>query len=115
MHKPTQEQIVSADYGSYPDDYKTIVSSYVERTLIDPNSMLLTDWRGPSRGYVYDYSGAYFGYRVCVEVNAKNRMGGYIGRQPFFFMLHNGRIIKSEGGYAYGTIGASNVETACNF
>lgn len=85
MHKPTQEQIVNADYGTYPDDYKAIVSSYIDRTLIDPDSMRLSDWKGPSRGYIYDYSGAYFGYRVCAEVNAKNRMGGYVGRQPYFF------------------------------
>ena len=37
----------------------------------------------------------YFGYKVCLYVNAKNRMGGYTGRLLHFLMIKNGTVILS--------------------
>jgi hypothetical protein len=115
MNKPTQEQIAAADYGLLPEDYKTVIQTYMPRILLDPYSAVFSHWRGPSRGYAYDQNGSYFGYRVCVEVNAKNRMGGYVGSQPYFFLLNNGRVMMIQGGYRYGTIGAEEISKICNF
>ncbi len=113
MNKPTPEQLANANYGSYPSDYKDVIQNYFARVLIDPYSAVYSEWRGPAQGYVYDMSGVYFGYRVCVEVNAKNRMGGYTGSAPYFIIINNGHILKSEGGWSYGTIGAEKVNKAC--
>ncbi len=115
LNKPTQLQIDNADYGSCPGSYKELIESRVKRRLIDPYSAVFSEWRGPSKGYFYDINGSYFGYRVCCEVNAKNRMGGYTGSQPFYFLIRNGQVIKQEGGYRYGTIGAERVSSYCNF
>jgi hypothetical protein len=114
-HKPTPEQIAVADYGSYPEDYRQIVEDYMKKILIDPYSAVYEDWHGPSKGYFYDMSGTYYGYRVCVEINSKNRMGGYVGSKPFFFMIKDGRVVKMEGGYSYGTVGAEMMRNLCNF
>ncbi|MGY4312852.1 hypothetical protein [Bradyrhizobium sp. JR3.5] len=32
------------------------------------------------------------GAMVCGLVNAKNRMGGYVGRKPFYYMAINGEV-----------------------
>ncbi|WP_298439215.1 hypothetical protein [Geobacter sp.] len=90
IHKPSPEEVKNANYGSYPREYQEVIKSYFEQTLIDPYSAVYSRWRGPSKGYMYDITGAYFGYRVCVDVNAKNRMGGYTGNQPYFFVIVNG-------------------------
>jgi hypothetical protein len=113
IHKPTDYEAAKADYGSYPKNYEFIVRDYFSRVLFDPESAQYRDWRGPSQGYVYDISGCFYGYRVCVLVNAKNRFGGYVGTVPYFFVVHNGGITKVEGGNQYGTIGAENVENIC--
>lgn len=115
VNKPTPEQIASANYGKYPDDYKEIVQRYVSRILIDPDSAKFSEWRGPSQGYWYDYGSTFFGYRICVEVNAKNRMGGYTGRQQYYFLIKDGLIVKTDGGYRWGTIGQERISSACNF
>ena len=113
IHKPTSEEAAKAEYGSYPKDYELIVRDYFSKVLFDPESAQFRDWRGPSQGYIYDISGCYYGYRVCVLVNAKNRFGGYVGAVPYLFVLNNGRIAKIEGGNQYDTIGAENVENIC--
>ena len=109
VHKPTPEQIATADYGSYPNNYRQVVEDYMRKILIDPYSAVYEGWCGPSAGYYYDWSGTYFGYRVCVEINSKNRMGGYVGSKPFYFMINNGTVVKMYGGYSYGTVGAETV------
>lgn len=114
-HKPTPEKIAVADYGSYPENYRQIVEDYMKKILIDPYSAVYDDWHGPSKGYFYDMSGTYFGYRVCVEINTKNRMGGYVGSKPFFFMIKDGLVVKMEGGYRYGSVGDEMVRSLCNF
>jgi hypothetical protein len=115
MSKPTPEQIANAYYGHPPDNYKEIIQTYMEGILIDPNSVIYAGWRGPSKGYYQDYGKTFFGYRVCVEVNSKNRMGGYTGRQTWFFVINDGRVIDRVGGFRSGTIGAEEVYNACMF
>ncbi len=34
------------------------------------------------------------GWMVCVRANAKNRMGGYTGRQEFGYLIRNGVIVQ---------------------
>ena len=114
MNHPTPEQIATASYGQYPDNYQEIIQSYMSSILFDPTSVMYSEWRGPSKGYFQDDGKAVFGYRVCVEVNAKNRMGGYTGWQVQFFMIKDGRVIHSEGAYRYGIAGEEMIFNAYN-
>ncbi len=105
---PTQEQIANADYGPYPDNYQEIIKSYMENRLFDPYSAVYSNWSGPAQGY----SGGRlvqtsYGYRVCVDINAKNRTGGYVGKKRHYFVINNGRIIQD-----LGELGAQQL---CNF
>lgn len=113
---PTPEQIKNADYGTQPENYKEITTEFISSRLIDPYSAVFSDWRGPSGGWFRNYNNLLFGYRVCVSVNAKNRMGGYIGRKSFYVLIKNGQVIAEEGGdYKSGTVGEQRIYDLCNF
>jgi hypothetical protein len=96
---PTQHQIESTDVGPYPSEYQQIVKDALGKELLDPYSAVYSDWKGPQQGYAGDrFTGFAFGWRVCVSVNAKNRMGGYVGARPYAFVIRNGAVVKSYGG-----------------
>lgn len=116
MQKPTPEQLANANYGSFPTNYKEITTQIISTMLIDPYSAVFSDWRGPSKGWYRNYKGAFFGYRVCVFVNAKNRVGGYTGRKLHFAMIKDDRVVVHDGGnYRAGTMGEQWAYERCNF
>lgn len=114
MTTPTPEQIAHASYGQYPDNYQEIIRSYMSSILFDPTSVMYSEWRGPSKEFFQEEGKTVFGYRVCVEVNAKNRMGGYTGWQIQFFLIKDGRVIHNEVAYKYGIVGEEMVFNAYN-
>lgn len=92
---PTYQEIQNADYGSYPNNYQEIIKSYMENLLFDPYSAVYSNWCGPSQGYSgNNFIKIAYGYRICVEINAKNRMGGYVGKKKHYFLIHNGSIVQ---------------------
>ena len=91
---PTPEQLVRADYGAYPTDYQDIIKRYMNDLLIDPYSARYEFLKGPTRSWHRILGDTKFGYAVCAGVNAKNRFGGYVGMKPYFFMLHNGVVVR---------------------
>ena len=112
---PTPEQLASADYGHYPANYQEIATQYISNLLIDPNSAMLSGWIGPSKTWSYtDRGESFFGYGVCMFVNAKNRMGGYTGRQLFFVLIKDDRVLSHNGGYPSGTVGEEVIAKRCS-
>ena len=91
---PTPEQISEADYGSYPDNYQEIVKAYYSQRLFDPYSAHYRWIKPPSKGYFSEFGQFKFGYIVFVGINAKNRMGGYVGEQQESILIKNDRVIK---------------------
>ena len=71
----------TARYGSYPANYKEIVTQWLSKQLIDPDS---------AREHLY-------GYLVNFTVNARNRFGGYTGNQKHAVLIRNGEVIKGLG------------------
>jgi hypothetical protein len=90
---PSLLQMDTADYGNYPNDYQKIVKKFMETRLFDPYSAVYSNWTKPVRKWVRRSSGFIFGYRVDVHINAKNRMGGYVGAEPMTFLINNGEVI----------------------
>lgn len=94
--RPTASQIATADYGSRPGpEHQQLIKDWFAERLIDPTSPLYT-FREPVKGYI-GKSPLYgtemtFGWVVCGTVNAKNRMGGYTGREIFFTIFNNGKL-----------------------
>ena len=114
MNVPTPEQEASADYGSFPGNYKEVIQEHMQRALKDPDSTIYSYWRGPSKGYVADNIRAHYGYKVCAEINSKNSYGGYTGSQPYYFVIYNYRVIKADGGHQPGSLGEERVLKVCN-
>jgi len=105
---PTQQEISNADYGAYPNNYQETIKNYMENLLFDPYSAVYSNWSGPAQGYSGGrFIQIAFGYRVCVDINAKNRMGGYVGKKLHYFLIHDGRIVQQ-----FDEFGARQL---CNF
>lgn len=92
---PNQQEIETADYGLYPDNYKEIIISYMDRILFDPDSAKYEFLDGPEKGW---YPGDLvnppkFGYKVLTLINSKNKFGGYTGNQTHSFLIKDGKVI----------------------
>lgn len=114
VQPPTQQELQNADPGPYPNNYESIVRDFAASLLFDPSSAQFSNWRGPSPGWVAaPLRGRAIGYRVCVDINSKNRFGGYVGSSPFIFVIANGGVTWHEGGTQPGTVGAEMVRKMC--
>ncbi|NOU09197.1 MAG: hypothetical protein HOO98_04155 [Nitrospira sp.] len=91
----TPEQITSADYGTVPPTYQDAIKKHMEGVLFDPYSAHYRFFGEPAKAYAYLSGTTHpptFGYLVHVGINAKNRMGGYVGEQPYRFFLKNDQL-----------------------
>ena len=104
---PTSKEMATADYGQYPDNYNEIVQNWINDTFFDPYSVRDLTISTPQKYYISEAplmgGRRYFGYYVSVTCNAKNRMGGYVGKQTSNLFIRNGIIIKQwkEGEFPY--------------
>ena len=68
-------------------------------TLYDPHSVVDLEIIPPSKYFLQAApltgGGRTFGYLVKVKLNAKNRMGGYVGRKTMNLLIRDGRVVKS--------------------
>jgi hypothetical protein len=90
--RPTPDQISGANYGPYPDDYETIIKNHYSRSLFDPYSAVYT-FSSPKKAWRSQFGTVKYGWVVCGTLNAKNRMGGYVGAKPFYIMIHYNNVI----------------------
>ena len=98
---PTPQQLLTADYGKKPVNYKSIIKDFISAVLIDPESARFTDFSIPSKSWMAKFEGfmffgtskRYFGWLVCVDVNAKNRYGGYVGKKTNYFLMRGDEIV----------------------
>lgn len=98
--QPTRLEISNADYGLYPINFKKIIKESMEKSLFDPYSAVYSNWNGPIKGYTGgNFIKTEFGFMVCVNINAKNRMGAYTGSQNFYFLIKSNIIVKKYTGY----------------
>src|ERR1041385_9147937 len=94
---PSNEQLSNLDYGEPPKDYEATIKKYFDGVLFDPYSAHY-DFEAPQQYWVKapPLSGGqlYAGYLVRVGVNAKNRLGGYVGKTMYGFIIKDEWIIK---------------------
>ncbi len=101
---PTQEESskldyddpLAIDYGKTIRDYfeQTLFDSYPARYKFEPPRQY---WYKPSvfsGGQLFSRGPLYSGYMVIVWVNAKNRLGAYVGMKKFGFLFKNNELIK---------------------
>lgn len=88
--------------GPEPVNYEEDIMTYLNRHLKDPDSIknLTIKALQPVRGTegAFGLSGGIYGqtYRghwaACVEYNAKNSFGAYVGLKGYYFIFRNGSV-----------------------
>jgi hypothetical protein len=103
----------TVNYGPYPDGYRAIIADYMTPFLHDPASATYQNWRGPAQGFLTTGSGIVYGYRVCAELEFRNKLGFYGGNRNYLFMISNNRVIVHEGGHKQGSVEAEMLSRIC--
>lgn len=96
-NKPALTPALFGDYdcGELPANYQHQIKNHFDCVLIDPMSAVY-EFNG-SEPYAY-YPNTHMGVQpmrgigVFVSVNAKNRMGGYVGRNFYLAFFHDGTL-----------------------
>ena len=83
-----------AQIGPYPADYKELIKGHIDRSFFDPYSMRNVAISYPNQGHIFFKQG----WIICLEANAKNRLGGYTGLKKQAYLVNNGQVINSVGG-----------------
>lgn len=84
-------------YGSYPTNYKEIVTKWLSTELINPDSARI-DWTEEPKPADVGKDGQHlYGYLVHFTVDARNRFGAYTGKQTHGALIRNGEVIKGFG------------------
>lgn len=92
--QPTPQQLATADYGPLPDHWQALARGAFEWSLYDPFSAQYR-FNAPEPGWVSNTSQIVYGWRITGLVNAKNRMGGYVGWRAFAVLLRHGAVVSS--------------------
>ena len=97
--RPSPTEIRAADYGAYPSDYRAIVKRWYLQNLKDPASARFGRITRPLKEHAIRNQvrkEAVYGYSVCARVNARNSFGGYTGFRTRWFLIRNGRIVRTS-------------------
>lgn len=91
----TKEIASKADFGPRPSDKTahSAIKEHLEQTLLDPESMRLkcsSINKGWAREHIF--APPTFGYLIICDVNAKNRMGGYVGAKEYAFVINRSTL-----------------------
>ena len=89
--------------GDYPANYESIIRDHLREVLFDPDSLKDFSIDSPPKLTILDSGYPAFGLFRGQEVyeckyvwyNAKNRMGGYTGKNPHIYFIRHGRVVAS--------------------
>lgn len=95
----------TADVGSKPVEYKSVVESAIRDGLKDPDSAKFSGMTKPRKEVMVDQGEFVYGYSTCVYVNAKNSYGGYTGKQLHWVFFRDNKVLRIKNtNEAYGDI-----------
>jgi hypothetical protein len=95
---PSPQELENLEYGAPPTiDCEAVIKEYFERVLFDPYSAHYK-FGSPQKFWYKEPpllgGRLYAGYVVFVGVNAKNRMGGYVGMKEYGFLFNSNQLIR---------------------
>jgi len=97
---PSPEEQAAADYGPYPENYEQIIKDAMVSKLFDPYSAQYHFQGSPQQRFLsrppIRGGGVTYGWGGTVLVNAKNRMGAYVGAQPHYYLIRYGQLVEFE-------------------
>lgn len=95
--QPSPPPADPALYGAYPTNYKEIVMAWLNQQLLDAATARI-DWTGDPKPADLGKNGQHlYGYVVTFDVNARNRFGGYTGKQKHGALIKDGQVVKGLG------------------
>lgn len=88
----------NATYGAYPTKYQEIVTAWLNKSLVDPKSVVIK-WLGePRPGELNVGKGQMVsGFLVDFSVNARNIFGAYTGAQKHTALIRDGQVVTATG------------------
>jgi hypothetical protein len=99
--EPTVAELAAANYGIAPENPKELAMAHLKNTLFDSMSAVV-EWQGECvKGWWQLWESesllvppkTYFGWTFVAKINAKNRMGGYVGFQNYKFCFRDGKLV----------------------
>ncbi len=92
---PSQDELRSADPGSYPENYKQIVFRFYYDNLHSPRSAtfertskpVATYWGNPISGFNY-------AWLVCVTLTSLDVRDGYAGTKTDALLIRDGHVVE---------------------
>jgi hypothetical protein len=94
--RPNPQDRADSNFGPYPDNYKEITKEYLSRNLFDPYSAVYT-FNAPLKVRMAGGPSP-FGWAVCGTINAKNRLGGYVGAGDYLVKIRDGVVVYDMSG-----------------
>jgi hypothetical protein len=83
--------------GPFPKLYKEIIWNWMQANLVDAESAKI-DWDTEPKPADLGSNGAHlYGWLVNFKVNARNRLGGYTGKQNHGALIRDGQVVKGIG------------------
>lgn len=105
----------TADVGAAPKNYKSLVENAIRNQLKDPDSARFSDMTPPRKEVMVENKEFVYGYATCVNVNAKNSYGGYVGKQLYWVFMRNNEVLRIKNtNDAYGDIIFVGRPVKCN-
>lgn len=100
---PSPEEMASWNYGPYPENYEEIIKTAMVRYLVDPYSAQYHFQGTPTQRWLSKPlgGGIEYGWGGTVLINAKNRMGGYVGAKEFAYIIRDGQLKVFEENFHY--------------
>lgn len=95
----------TADVGSKPTEYKSLVEGVIRNQLKDPDSAKFSGFSVPRKEVMVERGSFVYGYSTCVFVNAKNSYGGYTGKELYWAFIRDNIVLRVKNtNDAYGSI-----------
>jgi len=92
---PSSQELLEADYGSYPENYEEIIKNYMSNVLKDPMTAEFRFDKVPQKLWIGGlFTKRQFGYGTCASINAKNAFGGYVGFRRYFFLINDSTVVE---------------------
>lgn len=94
-HRGTPD-MVHADFGRYPPNYKALIHSWSETNLKNPDSLQFGRVSQPRKEWAVADAKPIYGWSVCAMISAPNAYGEYTGPQTFWFFFQGDRIVRTQ-------------------
>jgi len=87
-----------AAYGAYPDNYREIITAWLDAALVDPNSVQIK-WLGEPRPgeLTVGKDKKVSGFLVDFSTNSRNVFGAYTGWQKHTALIRDGKVVTATG------------------